>query len=66
MIGADAKNRHLRGNTLNDPSPRIIGGTDVKESSRYPYFTTVAGYGSFCGGALVAPDIVLSAAHVRK
>jgi secreted trypsin-like serine protease len=49
---------------------RIIGGTIVK-SDRYPYFSwlhiQVSSFGpsdsGFCGGSLIAPDVVMSAAH---
>mmetsp|Transcript_17496 Transcript_17496/g.34002 ORF Transcript_17496/g.34002 Transcript_17496/m.34002 type:complete len:500 (-) Transcript_17496:300-1799(-) len=44
-------------------SPRIIGGSE-SPSTRYPY--AVALYdsiGLFCGGSLIAPDVVLTAAH---
>jgi hypothetical protein len=44
------------------PQPRIIGGEDVDEP-RYPYFAMMWGR-SLCGGALIAPDLVVSAAHV--
>ena len=40
---------------------RIIGG-HVVNSLRYPYFSLMWGSG-VCGGVLIAPDIVLSAAH---
>jgi secreted trypsin-like serine protease len=48
---------------------RIVGGDSVKEPSRYPWFTRVIGGlddgGSLdaCGGALIAKDLVLTAAH---
>lgn len=41
---------------------RIIGGQEAAEG-RYPYAALVQSSSHFCGGALVAPDIVLSAAH---
>jgi secreted trypsin-like serine protease len=40
-----------------DPG-RIVGGEEA-ELGEYPYFVEMGG----CGGALVAPDIVLTAAH---
>lgn len=44
------------------PEPRIIGGSNV-EDSRHPYFVYMWD-GGLCGGALIAPDIVITAAHV--
>eukprot|EP00804_Cyclotella_cryptica_P020213 CCRYP_010909-RB/>CCRYP_010909-RB protein AED:0.05 eAED:0.05 QI:308/1/1/1/0.66/0.57/7/705/511 len=45
------------------PNPRIIGGVSPPES-RYPYTVSLTYFGThFCGGSLIAPDIVLSAAH---
>ena len=44
------------------PQPRIIGGEAV-DDPRYPYFAMMWG-SSLCGGALIAPDLVVSAAHV--
>jgi len=51
-------------------APRIIGGEDVSVDE-YPFFVFVEstadyyGYVSICGGSLVAPDMVLSAAHCK-
>ena len=45
---------------------RIIGGEDA-EKGRYPYLVFVQGCGDrgcfSCGGSLIAPNVVLSAAH---
>lgn len=57
---------HLRGNALTDPAPRIIGGRDVTNLQRYPYFTKLSGNDGLCGGALIAPDVVISSAFVSK
>jgi hypothetical protein len=44
-------------------SSRIIGGNDASEG-RYPYMVSVADSGAHkCGGTLVAPDVVMTAAH---
>lgn len=44
--------------------PRIIGGTDVAAGT-FPFLVSLLGQfgGHSCGGSLIAPDIVLSAAH---
>lgn len=44
---------------------RIINGTDVLNPEKYPYFATFWGNGYMCGGTLIAPDIVISAAHCQ-
>ena len=44
-------------------SQRVIGGRESTQG-RYSYAVSLADdLGSFCGGSLIAPDIVLSAAH---
>ena len=56
---------------VRDLENRIIGGTAVS-STRYPYHTKLDLYftdegGSFgCGASLIAPDVVLTAAHCLK
>lgn len=60
---------------LSEPTPdgqhrdletRIIGGS-VADATRYPYYTYVRIGSEFestsCGGSLIAPDVVLTAAH---
>lgn len=44
------------------PQPRIIGGSE-SESTRYPYTVSLQNVLHFCGGSLIAPDVVLTAAH---
>ena len=50
-----------------DLGSRIIGGT-IANPSRYPFYTLVKlyssyGYTGFCGGSLISPEVVLTAAH---
>jgi len=49
---------------LDDAYTLIVGGTEAPEG-RFPYMANLAsGSGSiFCGGSLIAPNVVLSAAH---
>jgi secreted trypsin-like serine protease len=50
--------------TADTPSERIVGGT-VTTTDRYPYVMQIAdsGQNQFCGGTLVAPNKVVTAAH---
>mmetsp|Transcript_42315 Transcript_42315/g.62788 ORF Transcript_42315/g.62788 Transcript_42315/m.62788 type:complete len:1003 (-) Transcript_42315:64-3072(-) len=44
---------------------RIIGGDEAVEG-RYPYAVSLVKFGfHFCGGSVVAPDMILSAAHCK-
>lgn len=61
---SDANSNNLRRNGAKPPEPRIIGGKEA-DDGRYPYFTLMR-ESSLCGGALIAPDLVVSAAHVRS
>ena len=47
------------GNPLGGPETRIIGGDRVFDPSEYPYYVDLEG----CGGSLIAPRVVLTAAH---
>lgn len=41
------------------PETRIVGGDQVSDRSEYPYFVDLF----VCGGSLIAPRVVLTAAH---
>jgi len=41
---------------------RIIGGSTAP-SNRYPYSASLQSGGHFCGGSLIGPDVILTAAH---
>ena len=47
----------------NNDTNRIINGEEAPEG-RYSYAVSLQdNYGHFCGGTLIVPDVVLSAAH---
>jgi trypsin len=52
----------LRGSQSEDET-RIIGG-DEANAGEYPYAVSLSSdsIGHFCGGSMIAPDVVLSAA----
>ena len=44
----------------------VIGGTET-DLGRYPYAVSLQGKGRhFCGGSLIAPNVVLSVAHCHQ
>lgn len=53
----------LAGNAIaGDKQPRIVNGTQA-DATQYPWFVTVMSNGGQCGGSLIHPRWVLSAAH---
>ena len=42
---------------------RIVGGDKVSSPTKYPWFVSIRFNGSACGGSLIAPRVVLTAAH---
>mmetsp|Transcript_1360 Transcript_1360/g.2271 ORF Transcript_1360/g.2271 Transcript_1360/m.2271 type:complete len:864 (+) Transcript_1360:168-2759(+) len=70
---AEEVSQQLRGHDDTPPSPtpplnlfkqnRIVGGDDVEGGNgAYPFQAQLGSWG-FCGGQLIAPDVVLTAAH---
>jgi len=44
--------------------PRVVGGQPVESADAYPFYSRIDANGQFiCGGSLVWPDYVLTAAH---
>ena len=41
---------------------RIVGGTNVRDALKYPYFVQLADFN--CGAAVIHDDYLLTAAHV--
>lgn len=60
--GKEDPNRHTKKHLRAVPRPRIIGG-DEATSTRYPFTVSLQSGQHFCGGTLIAPDVVLTAAH---
>eukprot|EP00985_Skeletonema_marinoi_P001136 scaffold459_cov78-Skeletonema_marinoi.AAC.6 len=63
LLSASAASAGNLRNAKRDLRTRIIGGDKAIED-RYAYAVSLSdSYGHFCGGSLIAEDVVLSAAH---
>lgn len=50
--------------TSNNDGSRIVGGEDVESIDSYPWLVSLQEMGEHnCGGSLIAPNLVLTAAH---
>lgn len=48
-----------------NPTPRIVGGSPITDKHAYPFYTLLIDDSGdwICGGTLIAPNVVLGAAH---
>ena len=64
---SDRRTQSDEGTSDSDVIGYIIGGTQVTDPDRYKYIVSLTKWGGhFCGGALIAPDLVVSAAHCQN
>lgn len=47
-------------------NPKIIGGRNVKNSGVFQFFSSIASGNVICGGSMVKPDVVLTAANCKQ
>lgn len=59
---SDEATHYTKSHLRSIPQPRIIGGYET-DPARYPFSVSLQTFQHFCGGTLIAPDVVLTAAH---
>jgi len=57
--------RELHGTSSRDSNTRIIGGNEAVEDRHAYAVSLYDNIGHFCGGSLIAKDVVLTAAHCK-
>jgi len=57
--------RELHGTSSRDTNTRIIGGNEAVEDRHAYAVSLYDNIGHFCGGSLIAKDVVLTAAHCK-
>ena len=57
--------RELHGTSSRDTNTRIIGGDEAVEDRHAYAVSLYDNIGHFCGGSLIAKDVVLTAAHCK-
>jgi secreted trypsin-like serine protease len=63
LLGASAAFVLSRGGDALEIQPRVVGGSPA-ESDKFPFYARIDAEGQFiCGGSLVSPEWVLTAAH---
>jgi secreted trypsin-like serine protease len=58
----DWQKAHIFAHSQDDPDKRIVGGENAM-AGRFPYFVHLFSEAGSCGGSLIAPDVMLTAAQ---